>query len=127
VSGFAVSNTFEIAEESFSFGQALALLVQSGVCGMVVLLEAVERLARGPVVQRQVAVGMVEAAEQFGAEVVGALAEELGPRAVGTVSFFERGYGFGLDLKFPEGKISIAHSMVLGLNSLLKSKSDLRG
>ena len=53
------------------------MLVESLIGGAVGLLEVVQGCAGGPAVEGQVAAGVVEVADEVGAEVVGTLAEEL--------------------------------------------------
>jgi hypothetical protein len=79
------------------------LFVERGVLGVAILLEAAECFARGPVIEREIASGTVQVAEEFGALIVGTGAEELGPGTSGAVDFLEGWRGFRLNVEFLEG------------------------
>lgn len=52
----------KITYESFPFGEALALLVESCVFGVIFLFELLERFAGGPVIEGQVSLWMIAVA-----------------------------------------------------------------
>ena len=80
----------EITEEYFPFGQAFALFIERCVLDVEILLEAVEGFAGGPIIESEIASRAVEVANQFGSAIVGALAEQLSPGAVGAVNTLRR-------------------------------------
>jgi len=96
------SNLLEISQTHFFFRQALALFIEGGVFGMMVLLETAESFVRSPVIQREVASGTIEVPDEFCAEIVRTGSEKLSPRAVWAVDFFEGRDPRRLDVELPQ-------------------------
>ena len=71
----------KLADQGFCFGQRRTLLVESGVRGMVPLLENRKRLPGFPLVNRELLPRRVAVAQQFGTHVTLGSTEQLGPVA----------------------------------------------